>query len=108
MDKEVQFTRPVFNVPISEIHGIDFRANLKLITINTIEEEPSGNKILIKKKIRKMKSHDHANEDAHVKPSQFRVFSYYYYSGINLLKVITSICTSMSNFKLSSFIYHFH
>ena len=104
----MQLTSPVFNVPISEIHKMNRRANLKLIAINTIEEEPSGNKTLIKKKIKKMGSHYRVNDDPEVKPSQIRVFSYYYLHSITLLKVITSLCTSISNFKLSSFIYHFH
>ena len=108
MDKEVQFTRPVFNVPVSEIHKLDRGVDLKLIAINSIEEEPSGNKTLIKKKILKINTDRDIDEDPHVKSSQIRVFGYYYLSGILLLKVITSFCTSMSNFELSSVIYHFH
>ena len=108
MDKEVQFTRPVFNVPVSGIHKLDRSADLKLIAINSIEEEPSGNKTLIMKKIIKIISRDRANEDPHVTSSQIRVFSYYFMRRILLLKVITALCTSNINFELSSFIYNFH
>ena len=78
-----------------------YGTNLTLIGMYIIDEESSGDKLLIKKKIKKYNFYCQRYRDPNLKHSQFRVLSYYYSPERFLLKVITSLCTSISNYKLS-------
>ena len=72
-----------------------------------MEERPSEDKMFMKESIRKFKYYALVPENPPLKPSQMPVVSNHYSMG-SLPEVITSLCTSIHHFPLSSIIYYIH
>ena len=108
LKKKVQYTRPVLNVPISKIKELPVRTYFTLITMSSRFETPSGEIMLIKKIVKKMKPHVHRHISSPLKPSQFRVLSDSFPYPTCMRTVITSLCTSIRCSNLSLIFYRIH
>ena len=95
MEKKVQFTRPVLNVPISRIKELPDCTYFTLIGIN-MKDRPPAEKMFMKKIIRKYDFFNFLPDRPSLKPSQFPVATNSYKGGF-LPEVITSLCIFIHN-----------
>ena len=87
----------MLNVPVSTIKELPVGTVFTLTGMNTIEERPSGEKMLMKKSSAKMGEFYRQAVGIYLKPYQFCI-GIMWCSGYILSKVITSLCIFIRNF----------